>query len=160
RVAQRAAECAPRVDLRSARRAGVQVLQDLVVRLRQQLIAQKRVGDFANVTTVHDASSTPLFRIFGDAPADGRPSTGSAAASSVLNGARPGWSVDITVPIGIARASAASLYDRSSMSQRRMTSWNGVGNRRSEARTVSSVSVWGTGGTNGTVCAMRSSGSL
>src|SRR5262245_45585653 len=107
RSVERAAKRAACVDFRSARRTGVEMLEDLVVRLRQQLIAQERVGDFPNVTTSHDASSMSLFRVIAGRPADGR--TTSAAASSVLGCARPRWSLDITVPMGIAKASAASL---------------------------------------------------
>ena len=30
--------------------------QDLVIRFRQQFLTEKRIGDFPNVTTIHDAS--------------------------------------------------------------------------------------------------------
>ena len=84
--------------------------QDLVIRFRQQFLTEKRIGHFPNVTAVHDASTLPCevsaSSPFGRLPAK----TASAATSSERSCARPRWRRDITVPIGIANASAASLY--------------------------------------------------
>jgi len=56
RGAQTAAKPTTHLDPSAARRTGVQMLEDVVIRFRQQLITQKRIGDFSNVTAVHDAS--------------------------------------------------------------------------------------------------------
>jgi hypothetical protein len=56
RGAQSAAKATTHLDLSAARRTGVQMLEDVVIRFRQQLITQKRIGDFSNVTAGHDAS--------------------------------------------------------------------------------------------------------
>ena len=56
RGAQGAAKSATSLDLSAARRTCVQMLQDVVIRFRQQLITQKRIGGFSNVTAGHDAS--------------------------------------------------------------------------------------------------------
>ena len=56
RGAQGAAKPTTSLDLSAARRTRVQMLQDVVIRFRQQLITQKRIGDFSNVTAGHDAS--------------------------------------------------------------------------------------------------------
>src|SRR5580765_6472256 len=107
--AQRAAQPTSRVKLRSTRRTGIEMPQDLVVRFRQQFLTEKRVGYFPNVTTIHDASilssEVPTSLPVGRRPAK----TASAATSSERSCARPRWRRDITVPIGIANASAASL---------------------------------------------------
>ena len=56
RGAQGAAKPTTSLDLSAARRTRVQMLQDVVIRFRQQLITQKRIGDVSNVTAGHDAS--------------------------------------------------------------------------------------------------------
>src|SRR6516164_8570390 len=90
-VAHSAPESAASIDFRAAHRTGFEVPQDFVVRLRQQLLAQKRVGYFSHVTTIHDASILPS-SVFTPSPAGPPTRVASAAASSARSCARPRWS--------------------------------------------------------------------
>jgi hypothetical protein len=76
------------VNLGPARWTGIEMPEDLVIRFRQQLLTEKRIGDFANVATIHDAST-----LLGEAPPsrfDRPPAKAtSAAASSARSWARP-----------------------------------------------------------------------
>ncbi len=62
--AQRITEPPAGSDLRAARRTRVEMLKNLAVRFRQQLIAHERIGHVPTVTTVHDDASILLSMLF------------------------------------------------------------------------------------------------
>ena len=95
------AQRAPSRELLAAHRTRVQVTQYLVIRFSEELLRKKRIGHFTNIAAFHGRVSHGTTRRRPTAPAE--------APSSARRNARPRWSRDITVPIGIARASAISL---------------------------------------------------
>ena len=107
-LTQRATAC----EIGATHRTRVQVTQNLVVRFGEELLAEKRISPF------HERRGIPwVVSDVGPLTIDCR-----RCASSARSNARPRWSRDITVPSGIASASAISLYVNSSTSQRTITS--------------------------------------
>ena len=114
RPSQALAQCSPRGEIGAARRTRLQVTQNLVIRFRQELLGEKRIGHFTNISALH--SWLPHASVRRVPTADG------VDRSSDRSDARPRWSRDITVPRGIASVSAISLYVSSSTSQSTITS--------------------------------------
>src|SRR6266545_3997788 len=125
--------------------------QQLVVRFDEQFLREERVEQLARVSALHEQ---PRLRC---ACVDKGTTLPFPDVNSCRSSARPRCSRDMTVPIGIDRALAMSLYGSSSTSLSTMTSWYCAGIRLSAPSRSSSVRCSGTGGTNGTVDAIASS---
>src|SRR2546426_364838 len=108
------AQSAPRGEIGAAHWTRLYVPQDLVIRLCEELLGEKRIDQFANITALHGRWSQVSARRL--------PTADLEAPSCDRSDARPRWSRDITVPRGIASASAISLYVSPSTSQSTITS--------------------------------------
>lgn len=63
RRSKRLSHSAPPFDLDPARRAALEMPEDFMIRFRDELLSQKRVGELTYITTAHDGSVSPS-RVF------------------------------------------------------------------------------------------------